>query len=158
MKRNRKVQEVQPVVKKTKDEVIKEVMENITYEIEVSIRWCKKEIDAFSAKFAANPLHALEWSQSTFQTAGKFEATMIVDRYLKEGLKRKTEDAYVTISDVQILQEIRNFLYEEVTRKAKWPDSSTSQPSNFASICLNAAKAEWLERMDNALARIERAS
>ena len=47
--------------------------------------------------------------------------------------------------------QVREILHGEVMRAAKWPERSTSVPSNEISLCVMAQKAEWLERLDNAV-------
>lgn len=155
MKRQTKV--VEFVYPKTKEETIRQTMEYFVETIESRLKFSKKDLDEFAAKFAENPLRALEWSADTFKKAAEFEAASIVKIMYDHQLEQRKNEQYLAKTDLQILESIRDRFREEVIRKAKWPDRSSSVPSNEVSIYLNSAKAEWLETLDQFVKKIRKA-
>jgi hypothetical protein len=137
---------------KTPSIIADDEMDNIIHQLVHDERYYGKVLGDWRERFENDPCRAFEWSQDAFKAAGKMAAANWVTesmRYLRE-----KQDEYTTWSSIQLIKMLRDQLYRDVTNKAKWPDSSTSQPSNYISVCLNSAKAEWLEILDRSLKRI----
>lgn len=93
----------------------------------------KPKLTKFAQDFATDPTHTLEWSASTFDAAAKVS----VAEWVLEVLDGQTHQE-------QKAKEIVAYLAKEVVQKARWPDKSTSVPSNEMSLCLNAARADLI--------------
>jgi hypothetical protein len=144
----------EPKVVKTPEVKATECLDRMTQECEWDINHSKKHIEEWKLRLDKNPASAFEWSRESFEAAARFEVAHIVKRYVEEG--KSIKDDYTTPSDVEIIKTLRTIFYEDVLRRAKWPSRSTSVQSNEMELTLTARKAEWLEKFDNAIARIEK--
>jgi len=108
---------------------------------------CRRSAESVShyvEKFIDDPQYELSWSQDVFKRAATLKIATsflgyILDEKSGEFIKEKGFHALMT----ELLDNYR----DEVMRKAKWPDQSTSAPSNYASLTLNAATAELIEEL-----------
>jgi hypothetical protein len=113
----------------------------------------RRELAGWVADFASSASDAFEWSNNAFVNAAKEKVAVGILDLIKRS--REAKDEYTSLTSLQILQRIRDYLRGEVVRGAKWPSHSTSVPSNEITSCLLAAKAHWFENFDNAIVGIE---
>lgn len=99
-------------------------------------------MDKFAAKFAEDPAYSLSWSAPLFTAAGKVAVGGIVKKRTIANTKANKPEW----SDDELADKIVQDLLREVLQKAKWPESSTSQPSNEMALRKNAALAEVVDR------------
>jgi hypothetical protein len=113
--------------------------------LEESKRTNQRYCAQFAERFAADPANALEWSKETFGYAARLKVVAIVEHYLSVFA---AEDMYSAKTPKRQLEIIGQEFKAEVMRGARFPDHSSSPTSNYFSLCLNAARAEFLERLE----------
>lgn len=113
-----------------------------------------EELAKFSRKLADDAVNAFEWSADAFSKAAKKRAAQEVLYVVEQG-KERTQDEYTSaFSPEHILKSLKHHLFEAVLRSARWPERSTSVPSNFMSQELAAARADWLEKVNRMVERL----
>jgi len=123
--------------------------------VEETKRTNQRYCEQFAEKFAADPANALEWSKETFHYAARLKVCAIVEHYLSIFA---AEDMYSMKTPKRQLELIAQEFKAELMRGARFPDHSSSPTSNYFSLCLNAARAEFLEKLDFYRERIGSAS
>jgi hypothetical protein len=114
----------------------------------------KGMLDKFKADFDSNPMHALEWSLSTFGAMGEHHVyswalRSLTDEHGAPQLYRPAEQPAITGKPQKSqLEFVREFTQRELVRRAASPHRSTSTTSNLLEQCLLAAYAELLEMLD----------
>src|SRR5262245_32723191 len=132
-------------------ESVASLRQTATFELQIA----QGDLSKWQAKFESDPAYAFSWSSDAFVSAAK----AAVAKYVIEVIdaQREPVDEYTVKTDEQVLKVLREGFYAAVLRGAKWPERSTSMPSNEMASQLVAQKAEWLEKFDNHLARLNRA-
>lgn len=97
--------------------------------------FCRPKLNRFADSFVKDPANALEWSSDIFAAAGKLQVAVYV-------LEVLTMERAEPVTD--LAEKLVKSLKEEALRKARWPERSTSIPSNEMSLSLNAARAEFI--------------
>lgn len=142
-----------PVIIETRDVKAARRFEYLEDELASTISQSSAEIAKWSERLSSDPASAFEWSTNAFKAAGAHRAATWVKEMVEAG---KEPDEYTSAPPVEkIIKAVRDYLYVEVVRKARWPDRSTSAPSNEMSLLINAAMADWLEKIDRMIERIE---
>ena len=103
-------------------------------------------LNEWRMRFEKDPAYALEWASNAFKDAARHNVATAIIAWV-EAL-RKEKDEYTTRTSSQVLRIIVDELRGEVHRKAKYPDRSTSVTSNEMSLCMNSARAEWVEWLE----------
>lgn len=158
MKANRKPKLHTPVVlqpPKSREERIADAMEEINHRIDYHIKRAQEEIAEFSAKLVKDAAYQMEWSKGIFVEAARERIAKTVRAMIDNA--KQNNDEYVAMSDYHIIVAVREELQHEVLRNARWPEHSTSPTSNYMSLCLMSERAEWLEKLNNHIAHIDRA-
>jgi hypothetical protein len=119
----------------TAEETNTAVLEKMGKWAESFIAEAKTSFEAFSNRFAVNPLDAFEWAESTVKAAGRNEIGHQLQHWLA--------------ADQPKASKIIEYLEDAVLRGAKYPSSSSSPMSNLAAQAKLAAYAELLERARN---------
>ena len=145
-----------PVRIVTRQVAADESLEEIVHFCKSNVRYGLEKIEAFRVRLGENPVSAFEWSSDAFTAAARVEVAKTILRY-KDEMEKKV-DAYEAFSAERFIVEMRDFFMEQVMNKAKWPEHSSSPGHNHMSLCLNSAKAEAVEKLDQAINRIERKS
>ena len=115
-------------------------LEKLIRKAKDAIEWSQGDLKSFAADFAKDPAHAFEWSSKAFEAAGRQRAGQTVLAWVQTVHKNEPDLNDDEVA-VMVIAEITN----TVVRKAKWPDRSTSVPSNEMSIYTNAAFADYLD-------------
>ena len=121
---------------KVREQTVAERVRDRLEEVATSmINRSKSELERFTMRFADNPAYALEWAAPVFPAAARKE----LGEFLKADLEREGSDA------MQIFVALKR----ELVSKARFPERSTSVPSNEIALYRAAALAEaieWVER------------
>ncbi len=90
----------------------------IKNELEYEVKKYEREVEAFTKGMLENPAHTLEYSNDMFQTAARLHVAKVVLKWIEldEG------------NFCEIVRERANGL---LTNGARFPQASTSQPSNL---------------------------
>jgi hypothetical protein len=125
--------------------------EMVLGDLREEIKYRKNAVDSalrqFVGDFAKDSAHAFEWSATSFENAARLKMIKLVESYLDhDHVKQQAPRCQLEI--------MRGEFKAEVLRRAKWPECSTSPTSNFMNLCVNAARAEWLETIEKAIDRI----
>jgi hypothetical protein len=115
-------------------------LEKLIRKAKDTIEWSQGDLKSFATDFAKDPAHAFEWSQKAFESAGRQRAGQTVLAWIQTVHKNKPE-----LDDDGVAALVIAEITQTVVRKAKWPDRSTSTPSNEMSLYTNAAFAEYLD-------------
>ena len=99
----------------------------------------KKELEAFAARLAEDPVYQLGWAEGAYDAAGTYHVLAEVTAAFDEGCSAK--DALATVT-------------REALRGARSPERSTSVTSNRLSQAKTAAYASAIERLEQ-LAKLE---
>lgn len=150
-----KVYSSSPLATKSSEIGAERALENIKHQAESDLRYARAELAKFAASFGTDSAHAFEWSSDAFKQAARERIAVIVLAYFDhlEGDKVEPESLAAFRGPKAKLAIMAGEFYRETINKAKWPDHSTSAPSNELSLCLNSRRAEVLEGMMTALAR-----
>jgi hypothetical protein len=103
----------------------------------------------FKKKFEVDPVNALEWSDRTFQSAAKLKVTLILEDFFARLMSKG--DEYVAASVEDAVGEMITWLKNEVMREAKYSSRSSSNQTNIMAGEILAAKAQWLEYLEDLL-------
>lgn len=118
----------------------KEIEARLKVWLEREMKSQKERMDEWSAKFAANPVFALEWSDSTFEYATRWEVNLMVFQTIferDEGIEFRTA-----------FDRTLRWLETEVKRMARFPSMSTSHCSNLIAIRKAQSYAEVLDKLE----------
>jgi hypothetical protein len=126
-----------------------QVLDRVRDQAEREIKTAARYLEDFKEKFAKDPARAFEWSADSFRHAGRDRTAKTVLEYLK-----MFADADTVKTPQAQLEAILKEFKTETMRNAKWPEHSTSPTSNYMSLCLMAARAEWVEHLENAITQI----
>ena len=155
-KRNLKIVAPAPAPKPvlTRSAKAAESLASLKQYAEWGVKSGERELAEFATRFAKDPAHALSWSSNTFENAARYS----MNKEVLEHIARLSEpqDEYTTRSDEEVIRVMQREFAREVLRNAKWPERSTSPTSNEMSLRMMSARAEWLEKLDNHIERIER--
>lgn len=147
------IEKKEPVPKKSKAQVAADVLRYSVDHADNEIRTTKRQLDEFAADVAKDPVHALEWadsSRSAYVAAGRMRIAETV-KYLIDAVTEKHSDEFGPPMALEVLTKVRANLYSEMVCKARFTSMSTSQSSNRIEQCINAARAEWVEKLDRYL-------
>jgi hypothetical protein len=114
--------------------------------LKYDVQYRQKELDTWKARFEKDPLYALEWSKEAFDNAARLFVAQQALVWLTSTESTATPSARLTT----LMEQAR----DAALRAARWPASSTSQPSNEAERCKGAAWAElyeslrWVEKVE----------
>ena len=155
-KRNSKLKVVEqvraPAPPATWEDRLVRIIETANHDVE----YAKKVCDAFVERFNTRPSDALSWSSDTFKQAARYDVAKTILAWIEQA-KEQGDEYCAGRSAKEVIMQVREILHGEVMRAAKWPERSTSVPSNEISLCVMAQKAEWLERLDNVVERMKEA-
>jgi hypothetical protein len=146
------VQPQVPFIEPTPEERLVQIEEDLRS----NVRYAEKNLDEWKARFEKDPSNAFSWASSSFVQAARKNIAECLLAWIKFG--REREDDYVKASPEKIIAEVHRTLRDEVMRNAKWPEHSTSATSNEMSLCLMAQRAEWCEKLERVIERMERKS
>jgi hypothetical protein len=117
-----------------------------------SVQLLNERLAKWAEDFKANPARALEWSADTFKAAGRLKVANHVIAIVEFAESKRQEDpVYGASSSEQVLVSILKEIRAATIHMAKYPERSTSVPSNELSICVMAAYAETLEKVERAV-------
>ncbi len=89
----------------------------------------QKDIDEFIEKMSIEPVSALEWSKSVFQCSAELK----VNKWLISVIEKNKK---------LTLENVKNFLQNQILSDAQYGHNSTSVPSNFMNQELDQAWAK----------------
>jgi len=95
---------------------------------------CQATIDKFAADLIKDPSHTLSWGDKAFQAAARL-------RVAKEIIHHFAGNATV--------QQVREYVMDQVLHSAKYPPSSTSPTSNLMEQYTLAAYAEAVQTLEH---------
>lgn len=124
-------------------------MERLTRFIEGEERSANYTMEHFHKRMSLNANYAFEWSSDAFKASGQLWVAAWFHNVVKNVNEHK--DEYNLLNNTQIVQMMQKHLTREVLRAAKYPPSSTSQPSNLAEQSKTAAMATLLEKINDLL-------
>lgn len=116
--------------------------------LKYDVQYRQKELDTWKARFEKDPLYALEWSKDAFVNAARLFVAQQALEWLTSTTTHVQPNPRVRLTT--LVEQAR----DEALRAARWPASSTSQPSNEAERCKGAAWAElyeslrWVEKVE----------
>jgi hypothetical protein len=129
-----------------------ELMLNVVRDYaESKIKTAARYLEDFKAKFENDPASAFGWSSDSFKWAGRHSVAKIVLVCLENF---KESDIYSVKTPLAQLEIMLKQFKAETMRNAKWPEHSTSPTSNYMSLCMMAARAEWVEYLENSIDRV----
>ncbi len=147
-----------PAVTYTRDEIVSRCFSFLVDDIERRVVIEKETVATWAIRLTEeDPSRAFEWSNDAFRAAARVKVGKTVLAWIEAGKQNSVDEYSSTPSCEKIIRGIRDHLYGEVVRKAKWPDRSTSVQSNEMSLEINAEMAEMLEKLDRAIERMEEA-
>jgi hypothetical protein len=147
------VEAPQPKIVKTPEVRADDQLKNLIYSASCDSQYARRQCDDWAARFATNPASAFEWSSGVFKQAARHQVAEYVIAFVKQ--VARDDDEYAARSSRKVLEILAQELRSEVMRNAKYPESSTSPTSNHMSLCLMSARAETLEKVENAIARLD---
>jgi len=142
------VVKVEPV--KTLDVRADEALEGLVVTAGWDLEGAKRNLDEFRVNFYKDPAHTFEWDgSSAFDQAARLKVNQEFLGWVKSAQNSANE--YAKPSSLAILKEVRGLLFDEVVRKARWPEHSTSFSSNEMSRCVLAHRTAMLVKLDDNL-------
>jgi len=111
-----------------------------------------RQLEIFSQEFLKDPAYALSWSQKVFDFAARKKVCEYVINFFEQMEKK---DIYELPTPRKMLEILREGMTDEVLRKARWPEHSTSETSNLMSTMTNAAWADFFAKDTETTERIE---
>ena len=102
----------------------------------------KPRLAKFRASLDNDPHYAFSWGSDAIKAAALHDVGTTLRGYIT-----KVRENHSDWTDDQVADCIVVELEAELLRKARWPDSSTSEISNVISRERNAALAEFVSRM-----------
>jgi hypothetical protein len=131
-----------------------QVLASVKDEAEQEVRFSKSSLDKFAERFNEDAAHALDWFGQTAEQAGRNSIAKLVLKYLEVFAKQNSEESAEQKSAKMTLEIMLEEFTAECMRRARWPEHSTSSVGNYMSICLNGARAEWIEKLELSLKKI----
>lgn len=104
----------------------------------------QQRIDTWTVELKANPFHAMSWGSDVARNAARID----VLKWVLEGINSMQRDLE-PMPAAEILQTLAKEAREDVMRKAKYPDYSTSPISNLMSLMRNSALSEFEQDLRN---------
>lgn len=118
-------------------------IQQIGYVADEFIRMAETSLEKFAANFSKDPHYAFSWGNDAVTAAARKHVGIMLQEYLV-----KVRENQPTWSDDEVAACIVSELRDEMLRKARWPEHSTSAISNMISQARTAAVAEFVARMD----------
>jgi len=137
---------------KVKSVVAADRLDQLIEHANSEVRHLTATLAKWQEEFAKDPAHALEWSSNTFRDAARIKMAKEVITFL--GFLR-AGDEYSQRTEETAIRIVHTEMIKEALRKARYPEHSTSVPSNEMALAVNAARCEWLEHLDRAVAAID---
>ncbi len=106
------------------------------------IRMAKDALEGFAKNLAENPHYAFSWGERGIEASARNNVGQTINVRIEMTKKNQPDWSDDRVAD-NVLREIEN----EMIRKARWPEHSTSAVSNLTSMYRTAALAEFVARM-----------
>lgn len=98
----------------------------------------REQIAKWAKDLETNPLSALSWSNGTFEVAAKLEVAARLLNFV-------TSDRAKEMSDEDVAKTMNDWAHQEVLRRARTVENSTSRTANLAEDYLRSAWVRVLE-------------
>jgi hypothetical protein len=128
-----------------------QMLDRIRDRAESEIKSAGRYLEDFRVKFEKDPARAFEWSSDSFKQAARDSVAKTVLAYLE---RFRADDIYSLKTPQAQLEIILKEFAAETMRNAKWPEHSTSPTSNYMSLCMMSARAEWVEHLEEAIIHV----
>ncbi len=125
------------------DKILERIVENAKMIVRVTV----PDLDKWAKRFSEDPADALSWSQNVFKQAADLSVAKLV-LAIVDHCVADADEIYGGHSNLFVAQSVYRRLRDEVMRNARWPSHSTSAPSNEIDLCLMAARAETVVRIE----------
>ena len=124
------------------------ILERIVATAESTAKMHEESLKKWGERFAENPADALSWSSNTFKYAAELSVARRVLYHVKV-MAAEGDGTYSGHTGLAVVRSVYRELREETMRNARWPEHSTSAPSNEIATRLMAARAEMVVKIED---------